>query len=498
MSGRMACRILMLVLIIWANQAAVALAAAQAHPLVNVPFSRQGTMLVVVEQQKPDTETPWQNQNLTHLSYTAALIEPGWLVVPASLVLHATHMVAKEDAGSLVHPLRVVQIDSEVGVAFLEPIYPEGLQGKPRLSLDSGIPWGRTAQLSYGTEEDPRAGTKLFFSHLTIQSPPGSYFPLVSYVMNAEDTTVRKGGVVTRAGELLGLALNQTKGQWVVIPSSVITRMREEIKSGSPYKGFGSLSLRTAAFSTKGLRAWLQVANSKEGVRITEVFATSPWYGKLLPNDVLLAVNNNPIDQEGLCLIDKQHKVPYEWIVQQHPLAMPFSVTVLRKGQILYSQALLEPHRSDHYLIPPESSQYLLVGGVLLQELSLEYLQSLGRSWETMVPEELLYQYQWKNQPSSRSLPRRLVVMRRVLTDAINQSFDFPTHAIVSKVNEGSAQSIQEIQRRLVESPVMRGGKKFVTLESGDRKMIFSYQDLAVARPRILQTYGLPPAISSF
>lgn len=467
-------------------------------PFKATPVAKRGTMLVVVEQQRIDPEAPWQTQNPTRLSFTAALIEPGWLVVPAPLVSHATLMVAKEEDGTMGHILRVVQKDPEVGLAFLEPLQPAVFRGRPYLSLETAIPWDRSATLLYGTEENAAARTEISFSHLAIQPPPGSYFPLVAYAMGTKNQAVLpRSGIVVRQGKLVGLAFASAQGRWFVVPGSVIRHMQEEVKTGAKYQGFGTMNVKTAAISTRGLRAWLQPNNPQEGVRITSVFTTSPFYGKLFPNDVLVAVNGYAVDQEGFCWIDKQQRVPYAWITQQQSPGAPLSVTVSRGNNLLYLQERLKPHLSEQYVIPPEASDYLVVGGVLLQELSLEYVQSFGEPWNNKVPDELLYWYSVKNEPSGYP-SQKVVVIRKILTDAINQSFGFPSHAIVSKVNDWPVHSIRDIRHILAREPLLRQGKKFVTIEAGTHKIIFSYEDLALANPRILQTYHLPASLSVF
>src|SRR5207237_8938955 len=95
---------------------------------------------------------------------------------------------------------------------------------------------------------------------------------------------------------------------------------------------------------------------------------------------------------------------------------VPFKIH--RHGQPMQLDVALEHRPADAYIIPPysrdEDRKYYILGGLIFQELTRQYLREWGTNWLKDAPQRFVYldRFQWELFPERH---RRRVILSQVL-----------------------------------------------------------------------------------
>src|SRR5690606_19718695 len=133
------------------------------------------------------------------------------------------------------------------------------------------------------------------------------------------------------------------------------------------------------------------------GLYVTEVLKTSPAAeAGLQEGDVLLQIDALAVDQDG----NYEHPV-YGKISVSHLLSTEHShgdvvkLSIFRKGETKEIPLKLEHQPVTEYVSEPyiidRAPKFFILGGMVLQELSRQYLKEWGPDWQKKAPEELIY-----------------------------------------------------------------------------------------------------------
>jgi hypothetical protein len=241
------------------------------------------------------------------------------------------------------------------------------------------------------------------------------------------------------------------------------------------------------------LRESLGLRPEETGVRLTRVAPHGSAGGVLKPGDVLLEAGGAKLDPTGY----------YE-----HPLygrmlfALLFSdgrrpgetlpVKVLRDGQRLDLQLPLRAMSPDQDSVPPyvfgREPDYVIVGGLVFQELTRPYLQAWG-DWARRAPPRLLVAID-REEAAGAEGPKRIVLLSSVLPDTVNLGYQELRDLMVARVNGQPVGSLADV-RRAVASP--QGGFHVVEFVpgQGSARLVLDAGDARTAAARLQQSYGV-------
>jgi len=298
--------------------------------------------------------------------------------------------------------------------------------------------------------------------------------------------------VVVAGGQVVGLLTGRAGESWIALASPVLRQVLDGHDAGE-WAGFPRAGASWEDLRNPALRASLGLAADEGGVRLVHVLRHGSAAGVLVEGDVLLAVDGVPIDATG----------HYEHPVYGRMLAgLLFTegrrpgdeveVRVLRDGQRLTLSLPLRHMAVDAEKIPPyvygRGPDYLVLGGLVFQDLSVPYLSTWG-DWKRRAPPRLLIAADRDGLEPTPGHPR-VVLLTSVLPDAANLGYEGLRDLIVEKVNSRSIGNMDDL-RAAFAAP--EGGFHRVEFLPGQaaRRVVLDAALAAAAADRIRGAYGV-------
>ncbi len=167
-------------------------------------------------------------------------------------------------------------------------------------------------------------------------------------------------------------------------------------------------------------------------------------------------------------------------------------VKVLRDGRRLELALPLRRMLADQEKVPPyvygHGPGYVIVGGLVFQELTRPYLAAYG-DWARRAPPRLLIALDREGAVPDPESPR-IVVLASVLPDAANLGYQDLRDLMVQKVNGRPIGSLEQLRRALASPP---GPYHVIELLPGQaaRRLVVGVEEARAAVARLHEAYGV-------
>src|SRR5437773_10264387 len=134
---------------------------------------------------------------------------------------------------------------------------------------------------------------------------------------------------------------------------------------------------------------------------------------------IVTSIGNHEIDQNGNYVDPLYGKIDFTNLLSAHSYAgdvLPFQIQ--REGKPMELKVTLEHRDAKDYISPPyaldEAPKYLVLGGVIFQELSRQYLKEWRPTWQRAATQRFVYHdcFQSELFPGEH---RRIVILSQVL-----------------------------------------------------------------------------------
>jgi hypothetical protein len=138
-------------------------------------------------------------------------------------------------------------------------------------------------------------------------------------------------------------------------------------------------------------------------------------------------------------------------------------------------------------MVPDQEPEYLVMGGMLFQPLTVPYLHGWGADWNRKAPFRLAYA---TREQASADKPS-YVVLSLVLPDPSNIGYQDARYLIVDKMNGKAIHSLPDL---LAAKNLPQNGFHFFEFREGDSlsRMVLDASETDAATERVLQRYGIP------
>ena len=153
----------------------------------------------------------------------------------------------------------------------------------------------------------------------------------------------------------------------------------------------------------------------------------------------ILSINNIDIDDNGLYQSKYYGKLNYYGLIYlNHFVGDSITLNIIRNRKKMKINFKLKPFFDDSFLIsvsnydsPPE---FIIIGGLVFQELTKEYLKIWGKDWSKKADKRLMYYYDnFSKYPNTSH--RRFVILNFVLPASVNKGYFNMRYLILNKVN---------------------------------------------------------------
>src|SRR5438270_9068551 len=152
----------------------------------------------------------------------------------------------------------------------------------------------------------------------------------------------------------------------------------------------------------------------------------------------------------------------------------------------------LEHRDAKDYVSPPyaldEAPKYLVLGGLIFQELSRQYLKEWGSNWQREAPQRFVYLDRFQSELFPQG-NRRVVILSQVLPANSTIGYDDLSYLTVTRVNGKEIKSLGDLAEA-VKQPIEGGFIKIETEEDPKQIELDAAQVTAEA-PNLQENYGI-------
>ena len=454
---------------------------------------RAGVVSVRVTGQDWNWRAPWEKQAPWTRTVTG-LVVPGHRILATSTAFGNPLLVEAQKLGSEARSVaRVDLVDHEGPLALIavdDPAFWEGLEPLPletRASAEGSVlilRWQRTGLLDAypGTLRQVRSAR-----HGLSQTS------LLSIDVATSAEGLGESEVVIAQGKVAGLVTGRSGDAYAALAAPVLGQFLSEAEAGD-WRSFARAGLAWQDLTNPALRESLGLSPGETGIRLTRVLPNGSAGGVLRPGDVLLELAGVKLDPAGYFDHPLYGRMLFPLIFTdgRHPGdTMP--VKVLRDGQRLDLTLTLKAMRPEQDRVPPyvfgRGPDYVIVGGLVFQELTRPYLASWG-DWTRRAPPRLLVAIDRDADQEGGPEPRRIVVLASVLPDTANLGYQELRDQIVEKVNGKPIANLQDL-RKAFANPA--GGFHVVEFLAGQAavRIVLDAAEASAAQKRLQQAYGV-------
>jgi len=480
--------------VVAATPAPVAAAPERLHEPGGNGSLRAAVVTVRVTGQDWNWRAPWEKLAPWTRTVTG-LVVPGRRILATSTAFGNPLLVEAQKLGSEARSVaRVELVDHEGPLALIavdDPSFWEGLEPLPletRAAAEGAVTilrWQRSGLLDAypGTLRQVRSGR-----HGLSQTS------LLTIDVASSAEGLGESEVVVSKGKVAGLVTGRSGDAYQALAAPVLGQFLEEAKTGT-WRSFARAGLAWQDLTNPALRQSLGLSAGETGIRITRVLSHGSAGSVLKPGDVLLELGGAKLDPTGYYEHPLYGRMlfPLLFTDGRHPGdTMP--VKVLRDGQRLELSMTLKAMLPEQDRVPPyvygRGPDYVIVGGLVFQEVTRPYLASWG-DWTRRAPPRLLVAIDREPEAEEAGAgPRRIVLLASVLPDTANLGYQELRDVIVEKVNGKPVSNLQDL-RKAFAAPF--GGFHVVDFLPGQAavRIVVDAGEAVQSQKRLQQAYGV-------
>jgi len=301
---------------------------------------------------------------------------------------------------------------------------------------------------------------------------------------------------VVKDGKLAGLIMryDNTTTNADVLPAPVIEHFLKDAASGA-YKGFPRVGMSSSSTRDPQFRRFVGLtASTPGGVYIADVLRDGPAAkAGIEKGDVVLAVDGLAVDQDGNYRDSEYGKIGVSHIFStRHYVGDEVKFTVFRKGEKKELNVTVARRPVESYVIEPyvidRAPKFYVLGGLVLCELSRQYLKEYGADWQKKAPEQFVY-FDRQQGELFKDGPKKLVFLNRVLPSDLTVGYEELTQLVVTKVNDVRLECLADLPAALAKA---RDGLHKIEFDGEPGVIYLDAAAVVDASKELQQKYRLP------
>ncbi|MBR9982345.1 MAG: PDZ domain-containing protein [Desulfatitalea sp.] len=468
-----------------------------ATSLDSVPAdARESLLRVTVTRQGYLFNRPWQQQRPATQTAIGVIVAGGQVLVNGLLVADQRYIELETLDTRRKAPAEVHVVDYEANLALLRPLDPLLLEGRKPMDLAGDVAVGDLLsvwQVNPGGVVIPASGE-------VTSVELGAYFQdnhFLTYHLDAS-LPYRFNSItlpVVKGNALAGLVLRQNpSGQAVEVVATPVIRHFLEDAGEAPYRGFPMGAFHYGPTLDPQLRRYIGLPEALTGIYVRKVIRGGPAdEAGLRAGDVLLRIGDFQLTNTGRYEHPRYGQTSLVHLIRTHYHVgdkVPFQV--FRDGGILDLEIVLGHRRPEQFLVPPymvdQAPEHLIVGGLVLQELSMSYLREYGTDWQANAPIHLLY-YQQNQDYLDSDQREKIVIISSVIPTSYTIGFEPISNLEVLRINGQPIRNLADVPRSL-RTPV--DGFHRIELRQHPKLLFLDPAELPLIDEIITQRYGIP------
>ena len=281
---------------------------------------KKALVKVYASHQLFNYASPWQYGQSFNSTATGFIIDGNKIITNAHAVLNSKFLQIRKEGDSKKYKATVKFVSEDYDLALIDVEDKSFFSGTSSLKLGS-LPEVQDNVTVYGY---PLGGDKLSTTQGIVSRMEHNTYTLTNkrFLIGQTDAAINSGnsgGPVISKNKVVGVAfagLTSADNIGYFIPVNILYHFLDDIKDGN-YEGAPGLGLQWSKLESPSHRRMLGLEKNSQGILIKKIFKGSPFEGALKENDVLLKLDNKPIEYDGTIEFRKNEKTDFAYVNQQ-------------------------------------------------------------------------------------------------------------------------------------------------------------------------------------
>ncbi|MFW2331972.1 MAG: S1C family serine protease [Nitrospinota bacterium] len=434
---------------------------------------------------------PWQFKPISTGVGSGFIISKNRVLTNAHVVSNATYISIERanDARKYKAEIEFIGTQSDLAtLKILDPTFPKvkplAFRKLPKL-LDTVFAIGF-----------PAGGERVSFtrgvvSRIEMTKYAHSNERLLAVQIDAAINAGNSGGPVLLDGKVIGVAMQGLRSReniGYIIPTPVIKSFLTDIKDGH-VDGIPSAGIIVQKGESQTLKEAFKAKPTDRGLFVNRVIYGSAAYGVLAEKDIITAIDDAKISDDGLFEFSDQLRIDINYLINQKQVGDEVKYSIIRDGKALTKRVKL---KVANKIVPREldnKPSYLIFGGIVFTKLTENLLADRGYSWRKDPGSKFIY-HLYNSFPSPSR--KELVVIIKTLAHNVNIGYHDIVYQVVEEVNGKNLKEFRDLPMALGSS-----ADKFSRIVTEDKVVIALDNEAAlVADQEILKRYHIKSPFS--
>jgi hypothetical protein len=452
---------------------------------------------VNVTNQPWDFGRPWGKRPPFSRRAIGTVLTGGRVLVTAELVGNANYVELETAEGGQKVPATVAVVDYEANLAllktddeaFLKALQP--LEITPAQTGDLLSVWQLESNGALLVTKGPMTTAEV--TRYPIDDSPLLIYRLTTPLQFRDSSFTLP---VVKDGKLAGLIMryDNTTNNADVLPAPVIQHFLKDAAK-APYDGFPRVGMTSSSTRDPQFRRFLGLnGTTLGGVYVADVLRDGPAAtAGIEKGDVVLSVDGLPVDQDGNYRDVEYGKIGISHLFStRHFVGETVKFTIFRKGEKKEVTVTLGRRLPESYVIEPyiidRAPKFYVLGGLVLEELSRQYLKEFGADWQKKAPEQFVYFDRQQNE-LFKDGPKKVVFLNRVLPSDLTVGYEELTQLVVTKVNDVRLECLADLPAALAKA---KDGLHKIEFDGEPGVIYLDAAGVAAASGELQKKYRLP------
>ena len=241
------------------------------------------------------------------------------------------------------------------------------------------------------------------------------------------------------------------------------------------------------------MRSFLKMPEmQKDGVYVADVYNLGTGCKVLKKDDVILKIDDNPIDPYGRFLHPEYEHLSFDYLITSKGVGEKIMFEVWRDGAAKEIQTDIMSFSASEMSIPyhefDQQPEYIITAGFVLQKLTREYLMAFGRDMSGDAPSHLYHYYRdFAFKPTDDRSD--IVILSYILPTQFNLGYAGLGQLVVKKFNGMTVGSIEDILTAQKLNP--ESNYDIIEFELDSPVVVISRSQIPAANMFIQKNYGV-------
>lgn len=446
--------------------------------------------------QNWDFIRPWQKRAPYERRGLGVVINGGHVLVTAELVGNHTYIELERASSSEKSPATIEAIDYDANLALLKPTDEKFLEGSRSLELEPEVKVGDEVEILQLEDNGEIASTPGTVSTITVAPYPTGQAAFLIYRVSIP-LQFRENSFtvpVVHGNHLVGLLMryNARSQSADIIPAGIIRHFLKDNSLGE-YQGFPRLGLSYSELKDPQLRRFVKMPDEAGGIYIENVLRDGPAAeAGVEAGDILLSIDGVDLDNDGNYQDPLYGRIPFSNLLTMEKFAGDsVKLRLLRDGEEQTVTAKLDSPdhttRISEPYVMDRAPEFVVLGGMVFQELNRNYLREWGNDWQKNAPQRLVFLDQFQDDlPEDRG---KIVFLSGVMPTDLTVGYERLRALPVTRVNDQEIRSLEELLAAF-ETPI--DGFHKIEFDEDPRLIYLDAEGAREADQLIQQQYGLP------